>query len=140
MVCPAVTKQSRAPRPVRQQKEPSSPASLRSLTTNLGSLATWDANQHASPADSHGLCRGEFYNLGLASQPADQILTGLQEILTYLDNIGDFWSSLVASDPDSMKRIDPDTVDALQLLAPGKFRTDGKTACGLVLGGQAFAE
>lgn len=39
-----------------------------------------------------------------------------------------------------MKRIDPDTVDALQLLAPGKSRTDAKLACGLVLGGQAFAE
>jgi hypothetical protein len=39
-----------------------------------------------------------------------------------------------------MKKIDPDTVDALQLLAPGKSRIDTKTARGLVLGGQAFAE
>lgn len=39
-----------------------------------------------------------------------------------------------------MKKIDRDTIDALQLLAPGKSRTDGKTACGLVLSGQAFAE
>jgi hypothetical protein len=31
-------------------------------------------------------------------------------------------------------------VDALQLLAPGKSRIDSKIACGLVLGGQAFAE
>ncbi|KAF7164507.1 hypothetical protein CNMCM6106_001025 [Aspergillus hiratsukae] len=69
------------------------------------------------------------------------IATGcVEEILTYLGHIGDFWSSLVASDPDSMKRIDPDTVDALQLLAPGKSRIDTKMACGLVLGGQAFAE
>lgn len=69
------------------------------------------------------------------------IATGcVEEILTYLGHIVDFWSSLVASDPDSIKRIDPDTVDALQLLAPGKSRIDTKIACGLVLGGQAFAE
>ncbi|RHZ60740.1 DUF3723 domain-containing protein [Aspergillus thermomutatus] len=69
------------------------------------------------------------------------IATGcVEEILTYLGHIGDFWSSLVASDPDSMKKIDPDTVDALQLLAPGKSRIDTKMARGLVLGGQAFAD
>ncbi|GFF50438.1 hypothetical protein IFM46972_09044 [Aspergillus udagawae] len=69
------------------------------------------------------------------------ITTGcVEEIITYLGHIGDFWSSLVASDPDSMKRIDPDTVDALQLLAPGKSRIDSKMARGLVLSGQAFAE
>ncbi|KAG2016787.1 hypothetical protein GB937_005988 [Aspergillus fischeri] len=43
-------------------------------------------------------------------------------------------------DPDLMKRIDPDTVDALQLLAPGKSRINTTMARGLVLGGQAFAE
>lgn len=47
---------------------------------------------------------------------------------------------MVASDPVSMKRIDLDTVDALQLLAPGKSRNDAKTACGLILSGQAFTE
>jgi hypothetical protein len=39
-----------------------------------------------------------------------------------------------------MEKIDSDTVDALQLLAPGKSRTDAKTARGRILGGQAFAE
>jgi hypothetical protein len=39
-----------------------------------------------------------------------------------------------------MKKIDQDTVEALQLLAPGKSRTDTRTARGLVLGGQAFGE
>ena len=39
-----------------------------------------------------------------------------------------------------MKKIDLDTVDTLQLLAPGKSRNDAKTACGLILSGQAFAE
>lgn len=46
----------------------------------------------------------------------------------------------MASDLDLIKRIDPDTVDALQLLALGKSRIDIKIACGLVLGGQAFTE
>ena len=39
-----------------------------------------------------------------------------------------------------MKKIDLDTVDTLQLLAPGKSRNDAKKACGLILSGQAFAE
>ncbi|KAL6229549.1 hypothetical protein BDW75DRAFT_249578 [Aspergillus navahoensis] len=65
------------------------------------------------------------------------IATGcVEEILTYLDHIGDFWSSLVASGPSALKKIDADTVDSLQLLAPGKCRTDAKKARGLVLGGQ----
>ncbi|KAA8652086.1 DUF3723 domain-containing protein [Aspergillus tanneri] len=69
------------------------------------------------------------------------IATGcVEEILTYLDHIGDFWSSLVASDYCAMKKIDSDTVNALQLMAPGKSRTDAKKAGGLILGGQAFAE
>lgn len=48
------------------------------------------------------------------------LIAALQEILTYLDHIGDFWSSLVASCPSALKRIDVDTIDSLQLLAPGK--------------------
>ncbi|RAK94832.1 uncharacterized protein BO80DRAFT_420270 [Aspergillus ibericus CBS 121593] len=69
------------------------------------------------------------------------IATGcVEEILNYLNHVRDFWSSLVASDPVSMKKIDLDTVDALQLLAPGKSRADAKKACGLILSGQAFAE
>jgi hypothetical protein len=39
-----------------------------------------------------------------------------------------------------MKRIDPDTVDTLQLLAPGKSRINAQMARGRVLGGQAFAD
>ena len=68
------------------------------------------------------------------------ILTALSEILTYLGHTRDFWSSLVASDPALMKKIDLDTVDTLQLLAPGKSHNNAKTACGLILSGQAFAE
>ncbi|KAK9604418.1 hypothetical protein V6Z93_002386 [Aspergillus fumigatus] len=68
------------------------------------------------------------------------IATGcVEEILTYLDHISDFWSSLVAPSPSALKKIDADTVDSLQLLAPGKCRTDAKKARGLVLGGQVFA-
>ncbi|KAI1829420.1 hypothetical protein DTO006G1_9636 [Penicillium roqueforti] len=62
------------------------------------------------------------------------------EIITYLDHIWNFWSSLVASSRPLMKKIDQDTVQALHLLAPGKSRTDAKTARGLVLGGHAFGE
>ena len=39
-----------------------------------------------------------------------------------------------------MKKIDLDTIDILQLLAPGKSRTNAKKACELILSGQAFAE
>ncbi|PYH60299.1 uncharacterized protein BO96DRAFT_497933 [Aspergillus niger CBS 101883] len=69
------------------------------------------------------------------------IATGcVEEIVNYLDHVRNFWSSLVDSDPTSMKKIDTDTVDALQLLAPKKSRTDAKKACGLILSGQAFTE
>ncbi|CEO59622.1 hypothetical protein PMG11_04291 [Penicillium brasilianum] len=64
----------------------------------------------------------------------------VREIITYLDHIRDFWSSLVASSGPLMKKIDQDTVETLQLLAPGKSRADAKTACGLVLGGHAFGK
>ncbi|KAL4889154.1 hypothetical protein BDV59DRAFT_205428 [Aspergillus ambiguus] len=68
------------------------------------------------------------------------IATGcVEEILAYLGHIRDFWSSLVTSDPSALKKIDTDTVDALQLMAPGKCRTDAKMARGLVLGGQVLA-
>ncbi|ODM18031.1 hypothetical protein SI65_06819 [Aspergillus cristatus] len=59
------------------------------------------------------------------------IATGcVEEILTYLDHIGDFWSSLAASDSVSMEKIDLDIVNALQLLAPGKSGTDTKRPVG----------
>ncbi|KAJ5443130.1 hypothetical protein N7445_004243 [Penicillium cf. griseofulvum] len=64
----------------------------------------------------------------------------VEETINYLHHIWDFWSSLVASDHASLKRIDQNTVEFLQLLAPGKSRTDGTTACGMILSGQAFAE
>ncbi|KAJ6112292.1 hypothetical protein N7523_002114 [Penicillium sp. IBT 18751x] len=64
----------------------------------------------------------------------------VEEILAYLNHIWNFWSSLVASDHASMKKIDQNTVEYLQLLAPGQSRTDGKTTCGIILSGQAFAE
>lgn len=38
-----------------------------------------------------------------------------------------------------MKNIDQDTVEKLQLLAPGASRSDAKAAKGLVLSGQVFA-
>ncbi|KAJ5974841.1 hypothetical protein N7481_008548 [Penicillium waksmanii] len=64
----------------------------------------------------------------------------IEEIATYFDHIFDFWSSLVGSDRRLMKKIDRDTVHTLQLLAPGKSRTDEMTACGMVLSGHVFAE
>jgi len=39
-----------------------------------------------------------------------------------------------------MEKIDLDIIKAQQLLAPGKSGTDAKTACGLILNGQVFAE
>ncbi|CAG8947720.1 unnamed protein product [Penicillium salamii] len=64
----------------------------------------------------------------------------VEESINYLQHIWDFWSSLVASDRASLKKIDQSTVELLHLLAPGKSRTDGNTACGMILSGQAFAE
>ncbi|KAJ5982692.1 hypothetical protein N7451_012792 [Penicillium sp. IBT 35674x] len=64
----------------------------------------------------------------------------VEEIINYLEHVWGFWSSLVSSNRASMEKIDQDTVERLQLLAPGKCYSDAKAACGLVLSGQAFAE
>ncbi|KOC13279.1 hypothetical protein AFLA70_368g000561 [Aspergillus flavus AF70] len=64
----------------------------------------------------------------------------VEEMITYLKHIEQFWSSLVGADTAAMKKIDQDTVDNLQLLAPGKSRADKSTACGLVLSGRAFSD
>lgn len=50
-----------------------------------------------------------------------------------------FWSSLVEGEPLAIKKIDQDTVEKLQLLAPGASCADAKTAKGLVLSGQVFS-
>ncbi|KAB8227896.1 uncharacterized protein BDW43DRAFT_292769 [Aspergillus alliaceus] len=64
----------------------------------------------------------------------------VEEMITYLEHVDEFWSSLVGADTVTMKKIDQDTVDNLQLLAPGKSRADKSTACGLVLSGRAFSD
>jgi hypothetical protein len=61
-------------------------------------------------------------------------------MITYLEHVEGFWSSLVGADTVAMKKIDQDTVDNLQLLAPGKSRADKSTACGFVLSGRAFSD
>jgi hypothetical protein len=61
-------------------------------------------------------------------------------MITYLEHVEEFWSSLVGADTATMKKIDQDTVDNLQLLAPGKSRADKSIACGLVLSGRAFSD
>ena len=49
----------------------------------------------------------------------------------------DFWFTLVDSDPASVAKIDQQTVEKLQLMAP---RAEAKVVQGLVLSGQAFAD
>ncbi|EEH37730.2 hypothetical protein PAAG_00651 [Paracoccidioides lutzii Pb01] len=62
-----------------------------------------------------------------------------KEILNYLDHAREFWSFLVDHNPVAMKRIDQDTVETLQLMAPGASRVDAKTAYEYILSSQAFA-
>ncbi|PTU22239.1 hypothetical protein P175DRAFT_0529274 [Aspergillus ochraceoroseus IBT 24754] len=60
------------------------------------------------------------------------------EIVNYLRHIRHFWLSLVDGNPIASKKIDHDTVDQLQSLAPGSC-SDAKIAKELVLRGQVFA-
>jgi hypothetical protein len=50
----------------------------------------------------------------------------MQEIVTYLKHVGEFWSSLFGADTVAMKKIDQDTVDNLQLFVKDLLvRVDG---------------
>ncbi|KAA8652798.1 hypothetical protein EYZ11_011222 [Aspergillus tanneri] len=60
-----------------------------------------------------------------------------EEIAHYLNFLADFWYSLVDHDPASAVRIDQETVQKLQLLAP---RIETPYVHGLVLSGQVFSE
>ncbi|KAI1906769.1 hypothetical protein LOZ65_006832, partial [Ophidiomyces ophidiicola] len=63
-----------------------------------------------------------------------------EEIVNYLTFVKEFWASLVGNDRERMIRIDLQTVESLQLLAPGVSRKDVKTARGRVLSGEAFGD
>lgn len=55
----------------------------------------------------------------------------------YLNYVKDFWFALVDNDPALVAKIDQQTVDELQLMAP---RAEAKVVHGLMLSGQAFAD
>lgn len=61
----------------------------------------------------------------------------MQEIAHYLNYVKDFWFSLVNDDPASVGKIDQQTVEKLQLMAP---QAEGKLVHGLVLSGQVFTD
>ena len=56
-----------------------------------------------------------------------------------LNDLYEYWSSLVKHKRSKMLKIDPQTIQSLQLLAPGVSNKDRKLAKGLVLGGEAFS-
>ncbi|EDN08229.1 predicted protein [Histoplasma mississippiense (nom. inval.)] len=51
----------------------------------------------------------------------------IDEIITYLAHVKQFWSSLMDDDRNKMMKIDLHTVEILQLLAPGLSHKDAKT-------------
>ncbi|KAL4984462.1 hypothetical protein BDW68DRAFT_180652 [Aspergillus falconensis] len=61
-----------------------------------------------------------------------------EEILNYLGFIQEFWSSIVA--PDGLMRVDQQTVERLQLMAPGVSAADSREVHGLVISGQVFSD
>ncbi|KAH8430537.1 uncharacterized protein LDX57_008201 [Aspergillus melleus] len=61
----------------------------------------------------------------------------VREIAHYLNYVADFWSSLVDNDLPSLARIDQQTVEVLQLMAPS---VESAEVHGLVVSGQAFSK
>ncbi|KAL3430341.1 hypothetical protein BDV09DRAFT_199731 [Aspergillus tetrazonus] len=59
-------------------------------------------------------------------------------ILNHLRFIQEFWSSIVT--PDGLMRVDQQTVERLQLMAPGVSAADSRVVHGLVISGQVFSE
>ncbi|KAL4744558.1 hypothetical protein BDW72DRAFT_208921 [Aspergillus terricola var. indicus] len=61
-----------------------------------------------------------------------------EEILNYLRFIQEVWSSIVT--PEGLVRVDQQTVERLQLMAPGVSAADSREVHGLVISGQVFSE
>ncbi|KAJ5940479.1 hypothetical protein N7516_000647 [Penicillium verrucosum] len=62
-----------------------------------------------------------------------------EELVIGLNDLYEYWSSLVKHKRSKMLKIDPRTIQSLQLLAPGVSNKDRKLAKGLVLSGEAFS-
>ncbi|KAJ5646732.1 hypothetical protein N7490_003104 [Penicillium lividum] len=63
-----------------------------------------------------------------------------EEIVHALNRLLQFWSSLLGNDRIKMLKVDPHTVETLQLLAPGVSSRDRTTVKGLVHSGEVFPE
>ncbi|KAJ5216815.1 hypothetical protein N7468_009823 [Penicillium chermesinum] len=61
-----------------------------------------------------------------------------EEIVHALNKLLEFWSSLLENDRIKMLKVDPHTVEVLQLLAPGVSSKDRITVKGLVHSGEVF--
>ncbi|KAJ6081405.1 hypothetical protein N7499_006279 [Penicillium canescens] len=62
-----------------------------------------------------------------------------EELVHGLNDLYDYWASLVKHKRSKMLKIDPHSIQLLQLLAPGVSNKDRKLAKGLVFGGEAFS-
>ncbi|KAJ5215343.1 uncharacterized protein N7498_001750 [Penicillium cinerascens] len=61
-----------------------------------------------------------------------------EELVNGLNDLYEYWASLVKYKRSKMLKFDTHSIQALQLLGPGVSNKDRKTAKGLVLGGEAF--
>ncbi|KAL4891328.1 hypothetical protein BDV59DRAFT_203528 [Aspergillus ambiguus] len=104
---------------------------LRQLSSHPAVRAGFDSLLAIPALLLHGMMLGSLPR-ALAADIPEEMVTGLQ-------NLRKYWSSLFKGDCGKMLRLDVPTVEKLQLLAPGLSAKDTLTVKGLVLSGEVFS-
>ncbi|KAF4768880.1 hypothetical protein HAV15_008832 [Penicillium sp. str.  len=80
-----------------------------------------------------------IHGMQIGSLPQALAICCDEEIVHALTRLRQYWSSLVGHDRAKMLKVDPHTVETLQLLAPGVSSKDRTTVKGLVYSGEVFS-
>ncbi|KAF4763054.1 hypothetical protein N7455_003820 [Penicillium solitum] len=80
-----------------------------------------------------------IHGMQIGSLPQALAICCDEEIVHALTRLRQYWSSLVGHDRAKMLKVDPHTVETLQLLAPGVSSKDRTTVKGLVHSGEVFS-
>ncbi|KAJ5249524.1 hypothetical protein N7524_011840 [Penicillium chrysogenum] len=80
-----------------------------------------------------------IHGMQIGSLPQALAICCDEEIVHALTRLLQYWSSLVGHDRAKMFKVDPHTVETLQLLAPGVSSKDRTTVKGLVYSGEVFS-
>ncbi|KAF9883067.1 hypothetical protein FE257_004124 [Aspergillus nanangensis] len=104
---------------------------LRQLSSHPTVRAGFDSLLAIPALLLHGMILGSLPR-ALAADIPEEMVTGLQ-------NLKEYWSSIFKGDRGKMLRLDVYTVEKIPLLAPGLSTKETRTVQGLVLSGEVFS-